>query len=113
MDEYQKEVLQYLKDIRDLLEPIAEGSKRDFLDAKLRALKAAVTAKNSKVLPLLFDQRGLTQTQIAFEANASQPTVSRLIAELKQANLIEEVRVGDKVRYQDKYDLVSLIGEKP
>jgi DNA-directed RNA polymerase specialized sigma subunit len=108
MDEYQQNILVLLKEIRDLLEPISEESRTQFLQEKLKQFKAAITRKNRVIVPLLFDPRGLTQTQIAEEAEASQPTVSRLISELMEAKLIDTSTKNGRTIYIDKYNLMRL-----
>ena len=88
MNEFETNVLQMLQEIKELLEPISGQHKEAFLHDKINLLRDVITPKNTLAFRLLFDPRNLTQQQIAREADVSQPTVSRLINELLNRNLL-------------------------
>jgi hypothetical protein len=106
------EILKILKEIRDLLVPISACFEEQFaeiqrerLGTKLKGLEALLTPIRLKICPLLFDPRNLTQTQIAEEANTTQPTVSRFINTLLEHGWIEPDETG-AAPYKDKFDLL-------
>lgn len=117
MDELNGEMLKILEEIRDLLKPISGCFEEQFAalqqqrsDAKLEELKPLLTPERRKVYPLLFDQRGLSQIQIAKTVGISQPAVSRFISILLEAGLIErrEDSAGN-LTYVDRFNLADLV----
>ena len=68
-----------------------------------------MTDHRRKVFPLLFDQRHLSQSEIAKAVGISQPSVSQFVSLLIESNLIEQVKEGDKIIYHDKYDLIKFL----
>lgn len=113
MEEYDRKVLDLLTEIRDLLEPISNINKEQFLQDKIHLLKSVITPGNKKILPLLLDPRNLTQERIAAEAGVSQATVSRFITEIRNKNLFSEEKDNNfNTRYIDKWNLLGLLEGK-
>jgi CRP-like cAMP-binding protein len=108
--------IELLEEIKQLLIPIhdhflAEYKEREkhraFLAQKQDELNSIVSGEpRLSVFSLLFEQKNVTQSDIAETVGCSQPTVSRLIVALKQADLIEEIddEFGSS-GYRNKYGL--------
>jgi predicted transcriptional regulator len=112
MDEPKGEILEALVEIRDTLNRIYICFEDQYLEIqnrkygeKVEAFKASLTDVRKKVFELLFDQRHLSQGQIAQAAGISQPAVSRFVSLLIEKDLIEQVEEDNKIIYHDKYDL--------
>jgi CRP-like cAMP-binding protein len=114
----QNEMMDILESIHELLVPISacfmdqyqEIQKRQ-VGAKLAHLRSLLnTAVRRRVFPYLFDPRGLSQVEIANEADTTQATVSRLISLLLREGFIDQ-KSGDggPAEYVDTYDLRRLI----
>jgi len=120
MTDSEKEFLEVLRRIRDLLVPIsayfgeqlAEIQRQRF-GAKLEELEALLTTDlRRNIFPLLFDPQHLSQTAIAKETDTTQPTVSRFINVLLEHDLIGQAKdETGTVVYVDKFDLVGLMEE--
>ena len=117
MTDSDKEILELLRSIHDLLVPISAYFKERYAEtqhqrsgAKLKELEALLTYERRNVFPLLFDPRRLSQVQIAKETNITQPTVSRFISALLEHGLIEKATdETGTVIYKDKYNLRHLM----
>ena len=110
MVETNLDILETLREIRDLLEPISRLSQEQFLHDKVYLLSETITERNRAILPLLFDPRNLSQDRIAQEAGVSQATVSRFIAELKRKKLIwEEKDSNFNTRFIDRWNLIEYL----
>lgn len=110
MTEFEQDVLRLLRDIKELLEPMALNARQQFLREKRQLIKEMLTENNKKIFPLLVDSRRLTQDRIAKEAGVSQATVSRFISELKKRNLIvEEKDTNLNSRFIDQWHILDLI----
>jgi CRP-like cAMP-binding protein len=106
----EDEVIDLLHAIRDLLEPISENHRQQYLRDRELMLQGVITPVSRKIIPLLFDPRQLTQQRIAEIAGVSQPTVSRVIRDLKARNLIAEVKDENyNVKFVDKWDLLTFL----
>lgn len=103
-------ILRLLGEIKALLEPISANHRMQFLREQERLLKGMITPVSRRVIPLLFDPRRLTQARIAKLAEVSQPTVSRIVADLKKRGLITEEKDSNfNSKYVDRFNLVQLI----
>jgi predicted HTH transcriptional regulator len=110
MDEFEQEVLDLLRDIRELLVPIGQNARQQFLKDKRQLVRDVLTENNKRIFPLLVDSRRLTQDRIAKEAGVSQATVSRFISELKKRNLIVEEKDSNlNTRFIDHWQILNLI----
>jgi len=116
MDEPKDEVLAVLVEIRDTLNRVYTCYEDQYLEIqknkyaeKVRILEAMLTDIRKKIFPLLFDQRHLSQSVIAQNAQTTQPTVSRFVSELIANDLIEQVEENGKIIYHDKYELKKLL----
>lgn len=117
MGEPKDEVLAVLIEIRDTLNRVYTCFEDQYLEIqknksaeKVRILEAMLTTDiRKKIFPLLFDQRRLSQSVIAQNAQTSQPTVSRFVSELIENDLIEQVEENGKIIYHDKYELKKLL----
>lgn len=113
-------VLEVLREIRDLLVPIAACFESQYLEiqqerteVKFGELQELLTPQRKVIFPLLFDSRCLSQAQIAGEANTTQPTVSRLISTLLERGLIAQIDDGlGGTRYEDTFGLSRLVQEE-
>jgi DNA-binding MarR family transcriptional regulator len=111
------EILEVLKEVRDILSRIYVCFEDDYLKIqrqklveKLEAFEALLTPARRDIYPLLFDSRRLSQAEIANEAHIAQSTVSKFISALLDQELIEQVKHEDgSVTYRDRYDLVKLM----
>ncbi len=111
------EVLEVLREIRDIVSRIYVCFEDEYLTAqerktgqRLQTLRDMLTDERKKVFPLLFDIPRLTQTEIARQAGITQSNVSKFIRALIDQELIEQIRHQDgSVTYRDKYDLVRLL----
>ncbi len=94
-----------LKEIKELLIPISAHFKPEYIGTKQKQLDEILsTETKQKIYFLLFNPRKLSQSDIAKEANTTQPSVSRLIASLLDANLIEKDKdENGKEYYLDKF----------
>ena len=120
MTDSNKEILEVLRNMRDLLVPISAcfderltEIHRQRAREKLEELEALLTDTRRKILPLLFDPRHLSQVAIAKDAKTTQPTVSRFINLLLERGLIDQIEdeTGTQVIYVDKFNLVNLVEE--
>jgi uncharacterized membrane protein len=116
MDEPKGEVLEILLEIRDTLNRIYTCFEDEYLEMqkrkygeKVKAFEAMLTDVRKKIFPLLFDQRHLSQVEIAQTVGTSQPTVSKFVSSLIEKDLIEQVQEDDQIIYRDKYDLIKLL----
>jgi predicted XRE-type DNA-binding protein len=116
MDEPKGEVLEVLVEIRDTLNRIYACFEDEYLEIqkrkygeKVKAFEAMLTDVRKKIFPLLFDQKQLSQGEIAKVVGISQPAVSQFVKLLIENDLIEQVDKADKIIYRDKYDLIKLI----
>jgi predicted XRE-type DNA-binding protein len=116
MDEPKGEVLEVLVEIRDTLNRIYTCFESEYFEIQKRkygekviAFEAMLTDVRKKIFPLLFDQRHLSQVDIAKAVGISQPTVSQFVKLLIENDLIEQVDVAGKIIYRDKYDLIKLL----
>ena len=116
MDEPKGEVLEVLVEIRDTLNRIYACFEDEYLEIqkrkygeKVKAFEAMLTDVRKKIFPLLFDQKQLSQVEIAKVVGISQPAVSQFVKLLIENDLIEQVDKADKIIYRDKYDLIKLI----
>lgn len=110
MQEYEREIVGILREIRAILEPISANHRDQFLRDRKQLIRGIMTPTNRRILPLLLDPRRLTQERIAKEAGVSQATVSRFIAELKQRNLVvEEKDTNLNSRFVDKWKILQLL----
>ena len=112
----RNELLETLREIRDLLVPISAGFEEQYLETQRRKLgsklgkfEETLTATRKDIFPLLFDPRRLSQAQIAELAHTSQPTVSRFVAALVKEALIEQIEEEAGTVYRDKYGLAKLL----
>lgn len=109
-------VLEVLKEIRDILSRIYTCFEDEYVEiqrrkigGKLEAFETVLTPDRREIYPLLFDTRQLSQREIADEVNVSQPTVSRFISALVDQELIDQIEhEGGSITYRDKYDLVTI-----
>ncbi len=85
----QNPVLDVLNEIKELLIPISAHFEAEYIGTKQKQLESILsTDVKKKIYSLLFDTRKLSQSDIAKEANTTQPSVSRLIASLLETKLI-------------------------
>jgi DNA-binding MarR family transcriptional regulator len=119
MSDPTREIVGLLEEIRDLLIPISASFEEQYdevqkqrRETKRRQLESLLTDARRPVYPLLFDVRRLSQDAIAREANTTQPTVSRFISALLEAELIGERQdqTGATV-YEDTYRLMEFLEE--
>lgn len=110
----ENEVLILLRQIHDLLVPISacyeeqyEEIRRQRYEAKLEELESLLTtSKRRRIFACLFDERGLSQADIAKEAGTTQATVSRFVSVLVEHGFIEQVRgQTGTITYVDKHEL--------
>jgi DNA-binding transcriptional ArsR family regulator len=106
------ELLQLLKEIRDLLVPISGCFEDQYRETKVKQFRELLTPTRRRVFPLLFHPRRLSQDKIAEAAQTSQPTISRFVSALLESGLIQEAsdREGNPV-YEDVFDLGSVAEE--
>jgi predicted XRE-type DNA-binding protein len=116
MDEPKGEILEVLMEIRDALNRIFTCFESEYFEIqerkygeKVKAFEAMLTDVRKKIFPLLFDQRHLSQVDIAKAVGTSQPSVSQFVKLLIENDLIEQVDVSNKITYRDKYDLIRLL----
>lgn len=117
VDLNNREILEVLREIRELLIPISACFEDEYLEVqkqklgeKLAAFEKLLTSTRRQIFPLLFDPRGLSQVDIAKEVNTSQPTVSRFVNTLLEQDMIDQDKNSDgNIVYKDKYNLLKLI----
>jgi DNA-binding MarR family transcriptional regulator len=115
MDGSNQDVLTALGEIRDLLIPISACFEEQYaeiqrqrLGRRLEVFRNMMTETRKRILPLLFDPRGLSQVEIAELANTTQPTVSRLVNSLLEQGLISEIEDADgRTKYKDIHRLMK------
>jgi DNA-directed RNA polymerase specialized sigma subunit len=116
MDEPKNETLEVLTEIRNTLnciyacfeEQYLEIQKRKYGD-KVQALEAILTDPRRKIFPLLFDERHLSQGEIAKTVGVSRQAVSQFISLLIKYEIIEQHSKVNKIIYNDKYNLIKLV----
>lgn len=118
MTDSRDDILEALREIRDLLVPISAYFEKQYAEIqrqqseeKLKELEALLTTdKRRNIFPLLLDPRHLSQAEIAKKAETTQPTVSRFIKALLERGLIEETEdeTGTMI-YEDKFNLRKLM----
>jgi DNA-binding MarR family transcriptional regulator len=112
MNANNDEVLEVLREIRDILSRIYACFEDEYVEIQKQKLQRILTTTRKRIFPLLFDSRRLTQAEIAVEANTTQPTVSKFVTALLTEKLIEQVNHEDgSTTYDDKYGLVELLKE--
>jgi len=118
MDELKDETYAVLVEIRDTLDRIYTCFEDQYLEIqkrkygeKVKAFEEMLTTVRKKIFPLLFDQRHLSQVEIAKAIGVNQSAVSRFVSSLIENDLIEQVDEADKTIYRDKYELTKLIRE--
>jgi len=116
MDEPKDKVLEVLVEIRDTLNRIYTCFEDEYLETQKRkygekekAFEAMLTDVRKKIFPLLFDQRHLSQGEIAQAVGITQSAVSKFVSSLIENDLIEQVEGADKIIYRDKYELIKLL----
>jgi predicted XRE-type DNA-binding protein len=116
MDEPKDEVLEVLVEIRDTLNRIYTCFEDEYLEIqkrkygeKVKVFEAMLTDVRKKIFPLLFDQRHLSQVEIAQAVGITQSAVSKFVSSLIENDIIEQVEEADKIIYRDKYDLIKLL----
>ena len=114
------DILRVLEEIRDLMKPISacfEDEYREVLstrqEARVKQFRRLLTPTRRRIYPLLLDPRRLSQAEIAREADTQQPTVSRFVTALLEAELVEETRdsSGNRV-HRDRFDLRKVAEEQ-
>jgi Fe2+ or Zn2+ uptake regulation protein len=119
MSDSTREIVGLLEEIRDLLIPISASFEEQYREVqkqrretKRKQLESLLTDARRSVYPLIFDARRLSQDAIAREANTTQPTVSRFLSALLEAELIKqrEDQTGATV-YEDTYRLMEFLEE--
>jgi DNA-binding MarR family transcriptional regulator len=107
MIESEESAIKLLAEIRELLIPIAAHFEQEYAGTKRKQLEELLsTETKQKIFLLLFNVQNLPQTEIAKLTNTTQPTVSRLITSLLDAELIGKgVDENGKDYYIDKYGL--------
>lgn len=112
------ELLEVAKEIRDILARIYVCFEDQYLEIqrkkageRLKLLKDALTTPVRKnIYSLLFDPRGLSQTEIGREVKVSRQAVGQFVDILVNQDLIEQVQSRNgKASYRDKYDLAKLL----
>ncbi|MGA7195124.1 MAG: winged helix-turn-helix domain-containing protein [Anaerolineales bacterium] len=111
MRSYEEDVIKLLTEIKELLTPISAHYGPEYIGTKQKQLKEFLaTETKRKIFSLLFDPNNLSQTDIAKLADTTQPSVSRLIASLLEAGLIEkDIDENGKEYFIEKFKL----SEKP
>lgn len=116
MDEPKDEALAVLVEIRDTLNRIYTCFEDQYLEIqkrkygeKVKVFEAMLTDVRKKIFPLFFDQRRLSQVDIAKVVGISQPAVSQFVRLLIENDLIEQVEEAGSITYRDKYDLSKLL----
>lgn len=106
MADPKDEILQLLKEVRDLLVPISGCFEEQYREKKVKQFRGMLTPVRQRIYPLLLDDRRLLQEAIADDADTSQPTVSRFVTKLMESGLIREGSdsEGNPV-YEDVFDL--------
>lgn len=109
MSQYEEDVIKLLTDIRELLVPLYAHYEPEYKGTKQKQLEEFLsTQTKQRIYSLLFDPRHLSQTDIAKEANTTQPSVSRLITALLEASLVQkDVDENGKDYYIDKIKLTK------
>ena len=117
MSEAGDDILKELRTIRKMLERISACFDEQYAEVqaqrrrtRFEELQAMLTGPRRRIYPLVFDARRLSQAQIAAEAETSQPTVSRFVSALLEADLIEQAAdASGRVVYKDKFRLAPLL----
>ena len=107
MSKYEEEVIKLLNEIKDLLTPVSAHYEPGYTGTKQKQLKEFLSTETKrKIYSLLFDPHNFSQTEIAKLATTTQPSVSRLIATLLEAGLIEkDVDENGKDYFVEKFTL--------
>lgn len=110
MEEENQQVITLLKDIRDILQRIDLCFEDQYLEKqkqknaeKFSKFESILNDSRKKIFPMLFDNKHLSQSEIARIVGVDKSTVSRFIKDLLENDLIEQNKTDDKVYYRDKY----------
>jgi predicted XRE-type DNA-binding protein len=118
MDKERDEIMGILVEIRDSLNHISVCFEDQYLEIRMRkhgkkveAFEALLTDSRKRIFQLLFDQRNLSQVDIAQAAGVKQPAVSKFISLLIENDLIEQISDADKCIYRDNNDLCNILSK--
>lgn len=111
MGEVNEQIVELLREIRDLLIPISDEYRAGYEERE--AIRGVIeeiidTPQRRRMYELMNGAR--TQMQISEGAGVAQGTVSRFISTLADNDLVDMVRVGAAERPARKYDIRTARG---
>ncbi len=117
MDTQNDGVLLVLNEIKNTLNKLFVCFEDDYnkiqekksSERKEKFLKMLEKDAFKEIFPLLFNKANYSQNEIAEKAKSSQPTVSRVINQLIEDEIIEQLNIDGKTVYKDKFNYLKLI----